>query len=115
MPSSQREGSVFAADLYSWATFDAVDIAKAMRASGVVRTTSERGRARVSEFVHRPRGRAARRTVSGSRFGSRDAKAIRLRLGVTYEKGVTLGNVTMSHRTRERGPPNALRLSPTQL
>ncbi|GBP55961.1 hypothetical protein EVAR_97674_1 [Eumeta japonica] len=25
-----------------------------------------------------------------------------LRLGVTYEKGVTLGNVTMSHRTRER-------------
>ncbi|GBP62525.1 hypothetical protein EVAR_44765_1 [Eumeta japonica] len=26
----------------------------------------------------------------------------RLRLGVTYEKGVTLGNVTMSHRTRER-------------
>ncbi|GBP84451.1 E3 ubiquitin-protein ligase MYLIP [Eumeta japonica] len=25
----------------------------------------------------------------------------RLRLGVTYEKGVTLGNVTMSHRTRE--------------
>ncbi|GBP70437.1 hypothetical protein EVAR_41582_1 [Eumeta japonica] len=24
-----------------------------------------------------------------------------LRLGVTYEKGVTLGNVTMSHRTRE--------------
>ncbi|GBP49257.1 hypothetical protein EVAR_102200_1 [Eumeta japonica] len=34
-----------------------------------------------------------------------------LRLGVTYEKGVTLGNVTMSHRTRE-SPPNALRLSP---
>ncbi|GBP32628.1 hypothetical protein EVAR_25989_1 [Eumeta japonica] len=32
-----------------------------------------------------------------------------LRLGVTYEKGVTLGNVTMSHRTREA--PNALRLS----
>ncbi|GBP79140.1 hypothetical protein EVAR_100102_1 [Eumeta japonica] len=31
-----------------------------------------------------------------------------LRLGVTYEN-VTLGNVTMSHRTR--GPPNALRLS----
>ncbi|GBP74253.1 hypothetical protein EVAR_51652_1 [Eumeta japonica] len=30
-------------------------------------------------------------------------------------KNVTLGNVTMSHRTRERGPPNALRLSPTQL
>ncbi|GBP30532.1 hypothetical protein EVAR_94712_1 [Eumeta japonica] len=28
-------------------------------------------------------------------------------------KSVTLGNVTMSHRTR--GPPNALRLSPTQL
>ncbi|GBP50671.1 hypothetical protein EVAR_34179_1 [Eumeta japonica] len=27
---------------------------------------------------------------------------VRLRLGVTYEKGVTLGNVTMSHRTRER-------------
>ncbi|GBP25098.1 hypothetical protein EVAR_19578_1 [Eumeta japonica] len=27
---------------------------------------------------------------------------IMLRLGVTYEKGVTLGNVTMSHRTRER-------------
>ncbi|GBP11953.1 hypothetical protein EVAR_74570_1 [Eumeta japonica] len=26
----------------------------------------------------------------------------RLRLGVTYEKSVTLGNVTMSHRTRER-------------
>ncbi|GBP27487.1 hypothetical protein EVAR_14308_1 [Eumeta japonica] len=25
----------------------------------------------------------------------------RLRLGVTYEKSVTLGNVTMSHRTRE--------------
>ncbi|GBP35079.1 hypothetical protein EVAR_28276_1 [Eumeta japonica] len=25
-----------------------------------------------------------------------------LRLGVTYEKSVTLGNVTMSHRTRER-------------
>ncbi|GBP76287.1 hypothetical protein EVAR_28915_1 [Eumeta japonica] len=32
-----------------------------------------------------------------------------LRLGVTL-KSVTLGNVTMSHRTRER-PPNALRLS----
>ncbi|GBP55491.1 Dehydrogenase patE [Eumeta japonica] len=31
---------------------------------------------------------------------------VALRLGVTYEKGVTLGNVTMSHRTRE-GPPNA--------
>ncbi|GBP23555.1 hypothetical protein EVAR_12838_1 [Eumeta japonica] len=29
----------------------------------------------------------------------------RLRLGVTYEKGVTLGNVTMSHRTRESPPP----------
>ncbi|GBP76156.1 hypothetical protein EVAR_56028_1 [Eumeta japonica] len=29
-------------------------------------------------------------------------KIHRLRLGVTYEKGVTLGNVTMSHRTRER-------------
>ncbi|GBP61880.1 hypothetical protein EVAR_97969_1 [Eumeta japonica] len=27
---------------------------------------------------------------------------IMLRLGVTYEKSVTLGNVTMSHRTRER-------------
>ncbi|GBP19746.1 hypothetical protein EVAR_8906_1 [Eumeta japonica] len=34
---------------------------------------------------------------------------LRLRLGVTL-KSVTLGNVTMSHRT-ERGPPNALRLS----
>ncbi|GBP71431.1 hypothetical protein EVAR_88589_1 [Eumeta japonica] len=33
---------------------------------------------------------------------------IPLRLGVTL-KSVTLGNVTMSHRTR--GPPNALRLS----
>ncbi|GBP16217.1 hypothetical protein EVAR_93591_1 [Eumeta japonica] len=32
----------------------------------------------------------------------RDCIKIRLRLGVTYEKGVTLGNVTMSHRTRER-------------
>ncbi|GBP38306.1 hypothetical protein EVAR_29250_1 [Eumeta japonica] len=30
------------------------------------------------------------------------ARGRRLRLGVTYEKGVTLGNVTMSHRTRER-------------
>ncbi|GBP40746.1 hypothetical protein EVAR_26409_1 [Eumeta japonica] len=28
--------------------------------------------------------------------------APQLRLGVTYEKSVTLGNVTMSHRTRER-------------
>ncbi|GBP71630.1 hypothetical protein EVAR_53113_1 [Eumeta japonica] len=33
-----------------------------------------------------------------------------LRLGVTYEKGVTLGNVTMSHRTRER-PAECLALS----
>ncbi|GBP52571.1 hypothetical protein EVAR_35760_1 [Eumeta japonica] len=31
-----------------------------------------------------------------------DDEVKRLRLGVTYEKGVTLGNVTMSHRTRER-------------
>ncbi|GBP00752.1 hypothetical protein EVAR_76976_1 [Eumeta japonica] len=37
----------------------------------------------------------------------------KLRLGVTYEKGVTLGNVTMSHRTRER--PAECRVSPTQL
>ncbi|GBO99220.1 hypothetical protein EVAR_69363_1 [Eumeta japonica] len=34
---------------------------------------------------------------------------LRLRLGVTL-KSVTLGNVTMSHRTREE-PPNALSLS----
>ncbi|GBP72449.1 hypothetical protein EVAR_24360_1 [Eumeta japonica] len=38
-------------------------------------------------------------------------RIVRLRLGVTYEGA---GNVTMSHRTRE-APPNALRLSPTQL
>ncbi|GBP53974.1 hypothetical protein EVAR_36857_1 [Eumeta japonica] len=31
-----------------------------------------------------------------------DVIRVKLRLGVTYEKGVTLGNVTMSHRTRER-------------
>ncbi|GBP84618.1 hypothetical protein EVAR_55322_1 [Eumeta japonica] len=34
--------------------------------------------------------------------GSVKTYLCRLRLGVTYEKGVTLGNVTMSHRTRER-------------
>ncbi|GBP44834.1 Protein tipE [Eumeta japonica] len=33
---------------------------------------------------------------------SNSASLSGLRLGVTYEKGVTLGNVTMSHRTRER-------------
>ncbi|GBP97553.1 hypothetical protein EVAR_68617_1 [Eumeta japonica] len=44
---------------------------------------------------------------------SRVSFSEKLRLGVTL-KSVTLGNVTMSHRTRER-PPNALRLSPTQL
>ncbi|GBP68063.1 hypothetical protein EVAR_45348_1 [Eumeta japonica] len=49
-------------------------------------------------------------TINGSDDGF---DGMRLRLGVTYEKGVTLGNVTMSHRTRE-SPPNALRLS-TQL
>ncbi|GBP75147.1 hypothetical protein EVAR_42390_1 [Eumeta japonica] len=33
---------------------------------------------------------------------ARARSARMLRLGVTYEKSVTLGNVTMSHRTRER-------------
>ncbi|GBP35394.1 hypothetical protein EVAR_20767_1 [Eumeta japonica] len=41
--------------------------------------------------------------VAGLRAQARLAGRVALlRLGVTYEKGVTLGNVTMSHRTRER-------------
>ncbi|GBP73464.1 hypothetical protein EVAR_53892_1 [Eumeta japonica] len=40
--------------------------------------------------------------VTASICAARTLYSIKLRLGVTYEKGVTLGNVTMSHRTRER-------------
>ncbi|GBP64188.1 hypothetical protein EVAR_35577_1 [Eumeta japonica] len=58
---------------------------------------------RCNAQVSRACARATRRQMSRPR-----QPRSRLRLGVTM-KSVTLGNVTMSHRTR--GPPNALRLS----
>ncbi|GBP39816.1 hypothetical protein EVAR_88318_1 [Eumeta japonica] len=56
-----------------------------------------------------------RRTPIGAvvRALSRRRMYLKVAAGVTYES-VTLGNVTMSHRTRER-PAECLRLSPTQL
>ncbi|GBP95404.1 hypothetical protein EVAR_69933_1 [Eumeta japonica] len=91
----------FKRQLYEGVTFEISSIFRQQVASEKQLGVSFR-----RNFASRPRSEIQRTRL----IHILNSNAVRLRLGVTYEKGVTLGNVTMSHRTRG-GPPNALRLS----
>ncbi|GBP59706.1 hypothetical protein EVAR_48675_1 [Eumeta japonica] len=62
--------------------------------------TGKRSSAALGWSKCRPEHRIMGVMIAGG--GRRARPGEPLRLGVTYEKSVTLGNVTMSHRTRER-------------